>query len=400
MASYAWKAIDGNGRAVRGRLDAANLADLEQRLRHLGLDLIRAKPAASWSLSRTRTLTRRDLIQLCFHLEQLTRAGVPLHDALIDLRDSLEAGPLRQAVASLVESIGGGATLSEAMRDQPQAFPESFRNLIRVGELTGQLPRIASQLAEALKREDELASYARRLMIFPAIMLAVILGALALCLIYLVPQLTSLFKSLGQNLPLHTRALIAASDIAVRYGAHIAIGLLSLGVLLRLQIKRDAAAALRWDGLMLSLPMIGPVLKKILLARFASLFALMYSAAIPIIDCLAAIEGAMGNAVVREAIRGAASGIRDGQQLSVAMADTGLFPPLVVRMIKVGESTGGLDVALANVNYFFERDVNEAVARVQSWIEPVLTLCLGAVLLWVMIAVLGPVYDLLGRIKP
>ena len=400
MPSYAYKAINPQGQQVRGQLDAANLLELEQRLRNLGLDLIRAKPASPWSIARPRTLPRRDLIQLCFHLEQLTRAGVPLHDALIDLRDSLEAGRLREAVAALVESIGGGCTLSEAMREQPRAFPDAFRNLIRVGELTGQLPRIAAQLAEALKREDELASYAKRLMIFPAIMLGVILGALALCLTYLVPQLSSLFKSLGQTLPLHTRALIAASDIATQYGAFILAGLITTAVVVRVQIQRDAAAARRWDALMLALPLIGPVLKKILLARFASLFALMYSSSIPIIDCLTAIEGAIGNAVMADAIKHAADKIREGQYLSVAMADTALFPPMVIRMMRVGESTGGLDVALNNVNYFFERDVNESVARVQAWIEPVLTLTMGAVLLWVMIAVLGPVYDLLTRIKP
>ena len=400
MPSYAYKAINPQGRQVRGQLDAANLLELEQRLRNVGLDLIRAKPASAWSIARPRTLPRRDLIQLCFHLEQLTRAGVPLHDALIDLRDSLEAGRLREAVAALVESIGGGCTLSEAMRDQPRAFPDAFRNLIRVGELTGQLPRIAAQLAEALKREDELASYAKRLMIFPAIMLGVILGALALCLTYLVPQLSSLFKSLGQTLPLHTRALIAASDIATQYGAFILAGLIITAVTVRIQIQRDAAVARRWDALMLALPLIGPVLKKILLARFASLFALMYSSSIPIIDCLTAIEGAIGNAVLADAIKHAADKIREGQHLSVAMADTALFPPMVIRMMRVGESTGGLDVALNNVNYFFERDVNESVARVQAWIEPVLTLTMGAVLLWVMIAVLGPVYDLLTRIKP
>ena len=404
MSSYAYKAIDGSGRPVRGQLDAANLADLEARLRHLGLDLIRARETRGTPLagvlSKRRSLPRRELILLCFHLEQLTRAGVPLHDALIDLRDSLDAGALAHAVASLVESIGGGNTLSEAMAAQPQAFPDSFRHLIRVGELTGQLPRICAQLAETLKREDELASYARRMMIFPVIMISVILGALALCLTYLVPQLASLFQNLGQTMPLNTRLLLGASELATRHGAILAAGGIALAVGLRLAIHHDARIARRWDALLLKLPFIGPVLKKILLARFASLFALMYAASIPIIQCLETIEGAIGNAVLRDALARSADAIREGRQLSMAMSDTGLFPPLVIRMIKVGESTGSLDVALNNVNYFFERDVNEAVARVQSWIEPVLTLLMGGVLLWVMSAVLGPVYDLLTRMKP
>ncbi|MEY3201452.1 MAG: hypothetical protein RIR70_1002 [Pseudomonadota bacterium] len=400
MTPYAYKAIDGSGRLVKGQLDAVNLPDLEQRLAALGLALIRAKAGRAGFTRRRAALSRRDLIVLCFHLEQLTRAGVPLHEALIDLRDSLERGPLRLAVAALVESIGAGCTLSEAMAAQPQAFSESFRNLIRVGEITGQLPRICADLGQAQRREDELASYARRMMIFPAIMLAVIVGALALCLAYLVPQLSSLFKSLGQSLPLHTQVLIAASNWTIEYGLAFLIGLIVAIIVLRVQIARSPRVARGWDAFLLKLPFVGPVLKKILLSRFATLFSLMYAASIPIIDCLVAIEAAIGNAVMREAIARTAQSIREGHQLSLAMADTGLFPPLIIRMIKVGESTGALDVALNNVNYFFERDVNESVAKVQAAIEPVLTLLLGLILMWVMSAVLGPVYDLLTRIKP
>lgn len=398
MKSFAYKAIDDAGRTHRGTLDATHLEDLEQRLQRLGLSLIRATP------QRTRhpggkSLPRRDLIQLCFHLEQLARAGVPLLESLSDLRDSLPHGRLRQSVGALGESVSGGRTLSQAMEEQRAAFPEVFRSIIQVGELTGQLTTLCQRLADTLKREDELASYARRLAIYPLFMLAVIVGALTVALIFLVPQLSSLFQNLGQDLPAHTRALIAASRFATDYSLVVLAGGVALGGAGLLYTRHSPQAARQVHRALLALPLLGPVQKQIILARFASVFALMYSSGIHITDCLRACSGITPNTLMKDALQHALERINDGASLSGAFQESGLFPPLVIRMLRMGESTGALDATLGNVNYFFERDVNEAIARTQAWLEPALTLGLGMVLLWVMMSVLGPVYDLLTRIK-
>lgn len=397
MPPYTYKAIDASGRKVRGVMEAQNAADLENRLERLGIELIRARPARL--LLPTRALPRRDLIQLCFHLEQLSRAGVPMNEALGDLADSLEAGRLRDSVAGLLESINGGRTLSAAMDEQPAAFPEILRNLIRAGERSGRLPEVCQQLIEALKTEDEMASFARRLTLYPAFILLVIVAALVVSLVYLVPQLTSLFASLGQQLPLSTRIMLGASSALKNHGHFFLIAIALVVIALRVQLARNPRVAQAFDRLLLRLPGLGPVLKKILLARFLSAFSLMYGAGIAITESLAACRGLSRNRVLHEAIDQSLDAISRGVHLSAAVAQSGLFPPLVIRMLRVGETSGALAASLANVNYFFERDVREAVARAQAMLEPALTLLLGLMLMWVMLSVLGPVYDILVRVK-
>jgi type IV pilus assembly protein PilC len=397
MPRFHYRAIDQLNRRVKGELEAANLLDLEQRLRGLGLALIDGHEQRT-RLRAPARLPRRELIQLCFQLEQLARAGVPLAEGLSDLRDTIDHGRLRDTLGALTESIRGGRSLSQAFAEQP-GFPAVFCSLIRVGELTGELPKVVAQLAEAMKREDEFANHARRLSLYPLMLLGSIGLALLLCLALLVPQLASLFRSLGQDLPLHTRVLVAASNGAVQYGHWALLTLAALSLAVVFQVKHNAAWARMFDRFMLVLPVIGAVLHKIMLARFASLLGLMYAAGIPLTEALRALRDTTANRLMQAAIDHSLERIHHGQTLSAALAETALFPPLVIRMLRMGEATGSLGSALTNITEFFEREVKETVARAQAVTGPLLTLGLGAVLAWVMVSVLGPVYDLLTKIK-
>lgn len=398
MATYSYKAIDANGKAALGQIDALNIVDLELRLKRMGLDLVVGGPTKRAG-GLGRAIKRPDLIHFCFHLEQLASAGVPLVEGLTDLRDSIENPRFREVISGLIESIQGGQNLSGALAGYQEVFSPVFRSLVKAGEETGRLPEVLKSITENLKWEDELAAQAKKLAMYPAFVGTVVILVTIFLMIYLVPQMIGLIKNMGQTIPAHTRLLIFVSDLFVNYWWAI-LGLPVVAFFaLRFAARTNPAVRYRMDAVKLKLPLIGPILRKIILSRFASIFALMYSSGITILDAIRNAEETAGNAVIREGLETAGQQIAEGKTVTAAFQEVGLFPPLVIRMLRVGESTGALDDALMNVSYFYNRDVRESVEKVQQLIEPMLTVLLGCLLGWIMLSVLGPVYDVISKIK-
>jgi type IV pilus assembly protein PilC len=398
MPLFNYRAIDSDGRAAAGRIDAANLVDLELRLKRMELDLIDGVPESARGPLFSRSVPRREIIHFCFHLEQLVRAGVPILDALADLHGSVENRRFREIAASLVESIEGGQTLSRAMEAHPRVFGRVFTSLIRAGEASGRLPEVLRGLTESLKREDEIVSHTRKLAAYPAFVGAIMLAATFFLMLYMVPQLKQFVNSMGEALPPQTRALFFVSDLVAGYWYVALAAPLVLFAGTKILLEVNPLARLAFDGIKLRLPFVGDILRKIVLSRFASLFALLYASGIPILDAVRTTQHVVGNLAVRRGLEAAEQAIGEGHNLTSAFEGTGFFPPLVIRMLRVGENTGLLDEALANVSYFYNRDVKESVEKVQQLIEPLLTVLLGLLLGWIVFSVLGPVYDIVSRI--
>jgi type IV pilus assembly protein PilC len=396
---FDYKAVSAEGRTILGRLDAINVVDLEMRLKRMELDLVTGTPVERGGVFGSRKVPRRDLINFCFHLDQLARSGVPILEGLADLRDSVENPRFREVIAGLIEGIEGGQTLSLAMADHPAVFNPVFVSLIRAGESTGQLPEVLHSLNESLKWEDELAAHTKKLLMYPAFVATIVLGATFFLMIYMVPQLKLFVRNMGQALPLQTQLLFTLSDLLVNYWWAILLLPVIVVLVLQVVLQTNPLARIRLDGMKLSAPVVGPILKKIILSRFAGTFAMLYAAGIPVLDSIRATQDIVGNRVVRQALEAVEQSIRDGQNVAAAFAGVGLFPPLVVRMLRIGENTGGLDRALNNVSYFYNRDVKESVEKAQTLIEPMLTLFMGGLLGWIMLSVIGPIYDVISRIK-
>lgn len=396
---FDYKAVSAEGRMVFGRIDAINMVDLEMRLKRMDLDLVTGKALDQQQLFGKRNIPRPELINFCFHLDQLTRAGVPILEGLADLRDSIENPRFREVIAGLIEGIEGGQTLSLAMADHPTVFNAVFVNLIRSGEATGELPDVLSGLTESLKWEDELASHTKKLLMYPAFVGTIVIGATFFLMIYMVPQLKLFVRNMGQTLPLQTQVLFFVSDLLVAYWWAFLLLPVLAAIAIQLTLRTNPLARLRFDGIKLKLPVLGPILNKIILSRFANTFAMLYAAGIPILESIRTTQDIVGNRVIRKALRRVEQSIREGQNVANAFHDAGLFPPLVVRMLRVGENTGGLDKALLNVSYFYNRDVKESVEKAQTLIEPMLTVFMGMLLGWIMLSVLGPIYDVIGKIK-
>lgn len=400
MPLFTYKAIDSIGKSVLGRVDAANLFDLEQRLSRMGLDLVTGAPTRQTSrIVGGGKITRQDLINFCFHLEQLTSAGVPIVEGLIDLRDSVENPRFKEVVAGLVESIQGGRNLSQALSDYPEVFGKVFASLVRSGEQTGKLPEVLKSLTESIKWDDELAAQTKKMLIYPVFVGGIVLLVTFFLMIYLVPQMTAFIKNMGQDLPLQTILLIHVSNFCVNYWWLIIATPPAIFFGLRFAARTNPSVEFALDRYKLQIPIIGPVLRKIILSRFTSSFAMMYASGITVLDAIRSAEEILGNRPLEEAMRSAGQQIADGKGMTTAFQDAGLFPPLVIRMLKIGESTGGLDTALLNVSYFYNREVKESIGKMQAMIEPALTVVLGALLGWVMVSVLGPVYDTISKMK-
>jgi type IV pilus assembly protein PilC len=390
--------MDPSGRLVLGRMDAINAVDLEMRLKRMDLDLINGDPVKQGGFGGAR-ITRRELIAFCFHLEQLARASVPIIECLSDLRDSLENPRFREVLADLIESVEGGKTLSQALASHPKVFDGVFISLIQAGEETGNLPAVLHNLTESLKWQDELAAQTKKLVMYPAFLGGVVVLVVLFMMLYLVPKMVGFIKNMGQELPIHTKLLIWTSNFFIDFW-YLVIGLpVVLAIAIAAAVHSNPRARYRLDAAKLAMPWIGEILKKVILSRFAGVFAMMYASGISVLDSIRTSQGIVGNAVIREGLEKVEEMIGDGQNITVAFQNVGLFPPLVIRMLRVGENTGSLDTALTNVGYFYNRDVRESIARVQAMIEPAMTMIVGLILGWVMLAVLGPIYDTISKLK-
>jgi len=400
MPAFQYKAVDKAGRFTRGKLDAANEVDLELRLRKMGLDLITSRSLRSHTPTlASGAITRQDLITFCFDLEQVSRAGIPILEGLRDLRDGMENPRFREILTSVLEDIEGGKTLSQALAVFPRVFGTVFVSLIRAGELSGTLTEVFENLGGTLKWQDELISQTRRLLVYPALVFVVVLGVLLFLLLYLVPQVTTLLKTMGLALPLQTRILIGLSNFTAAYWPILLFLPVVIAIGISVVVRTNPRGRYWLDYAILRVPVTGAILQKIIMARFANFFALMYRSGITILDAVKTSEDIVANRVIAEGLQRAGQQINAGENLSEAFQNLGIFPPLVIRMLRVGESTGALDIALMNVTYFYNRDVRDSVDKALKLLEPALTLVLGGMLAMILFSVLTPIYDIIGKIR-
>ena len=399
MATFSYKAVRHDGKRISGSQDALNIYDLESKLEKTGAVLITAKERSAGLFARKKKITRRDIIDFYIYMEQMLEAGIPIIEALVDFRDALEPTQFKHVINSLISQIESGKSLSDAMAEYGKVFSNLMVELVRVGEMSGELVSIFGELKTSLMWQDELIAKTKKVLMYPMFVGTVVFGVLCFMMIYLVPQMVGFITEMGGELPFHTIALIAVSEFFVEYWYMLLIAPVLLFIVTKLLINKNSKARLLFDKNILQIPWLGPILKKIILARFSTNFALMYRSGIGILDALKITKGVVDNEFVAGEIEFIRSQVTEGAGIADAFSRTELFPPLVMRMIRVGEQTGGIDKSLVNVSYFFNRDVEDSIEKLQSMIEPAMTVVLGVILGWVMMSVLGPIYDLIGGLE-
>lgn len=399
MPSYTYRALKTDtGKSVKGTILADNDTDLESRLKQLNLELISFKEARV-KKSRRGKVKVKNLIILCMHLEQLDRAGVPLHDALADVRDASDSPRLRDILTDVHESVKNGNPFSAALSTHPKVFNDVFTGLVAAGEKTGNLSEAFTHLTEHLKWSADIQRKVKKATRYPIVLLLVIASVITILMLAVVPKLVDFLLAQGFSLPFLTRALIATSSAFQNYW-YLILGLPVLFVMSIMTAYRMSPwFAYRMDIMMLKLPIIGPVLRKIDLSRFCHFFAVMFTSGIDILESLDSANTVVRNRLLKEAVVSVKSSINDGNSMTDSLRMSNQFPNLVVRMFKVGEDSGNLEDALDNINFFYTREVNDAVDGMVGAIQPILTVVMGLLIFWVIAGVFGPLYESFSKIK-
>ena len=399
MQNYSYKAVDSAGSLHRGEMSATSTEDLDVRLARNGLELIFSKPSlgASFlgvSFFKRKPLNRRQLIDFTFHLQQLAEAGVPLLESLQEYCSVAESKTLRAVASDLIAQIESGSSFSEACALQPAVFNPLYISMLQAGEESGRLVEVLSDLLELLKWQDETLSSLRQVIIYPAFVGAVLVLVIGFVMAWLVPGLLSFITSAGGELPWHTRWLIGVSNVVSDYWLFVLLAGLVSVVAGKIILRHDVAARQLWHRFLLALPLAGSVIYRIKLARFCRCSALMYSSGINLIDTLKHGENLVDNLVLSAALGQVRAKIVAGDTVSDAFQSQPDLPPLLSRMIRVGENTGGMDRAFLQTGYFYDRASRESIAKLEQSVGPILIVVVGAIMSWVVFSVIGPIYDL------
>jgi len=398
MPQYAYRAVNNAGRQVRGKLSANNETDLFQQLQRLGLVLVDSKAARDKGKGMGGSIPAREKIQFLVHLEQLQAAGVPLIDSLTDVRDSADSTKLRDLVSNIINDVGGGTPLSEAFQKHPRTFSDIYPALIAVGEESGKLTESCGHLVRHTKWEDALRTRVVKAARYPIVVLVLISGMLGFMMGYVVPGIVEFLKSNNQDLPPITVALIATSDfIRTSWYVLLIIPLVLVSTIAAL-VRGSDKFRYAFSCFVLRVPVIGGLVSKLAISRFAHFFAVMFQSGVPILQCLESAQRVAANTCIEEALKVVRQQVQNGEPLSQAMKSSGQFPSLVCRMVKIGEDSGNLGGVMDNVTSFYDKDVDEAIDAMIGMIEPAMTVVSGVIMGWIVIGVMGPIYDSLGKL--
>ena len=395
---FQFKALDAQQQFITGAQQARNLDALLQHLQQQGLAVLQVRRLRQ---GRTPPIARRELIDFCFQIEHLLSAGIRLLDALNDLADYGTSPALRRLCQRLSASIRDGLALSAALQgalSRPgDTSAAAFIGLIQAGESSGRLPEVLQRLGEHLQQAEVLAARTCQALIYPAVAGTLVMAASLFLMQFLVPQVRVFLNDAGLAVPLHTQTLFLLSDFLDAWWP-VVLGLPPTILLIALIAARSSPTLRRqMDKYALRLPLSGRVRHKLLIARQADLLALLYSSGIPLLTALASLQHSCANRFIADALHETRQAVEQGNSLAEAFAQHAVFPALFIRMLQVGERSGALENSLSNIARLYEREASAAMARLQTLIEPVLTLCIGLLLGWIMLAILQPIYGIIGQ---
>jgi type IV pilus assembly protein PilC len=391
---FRYRALDSSMQRVSGEREATSLLHLEQELQRRGLELIGARKRR---LPLRTRLTRSELADFCMQIEQLLSAGIPLMEALQALGNSGEGTRLPALCRRLDEKLTAGLTLSQALEEE-QLGP-AFVGVVRAGEFSGRLPDCLRRLGDSLSQSENLARTTKKLLLQPLLAALMVFSASLFLMVYLVPQIRDFLADSGQTLPLASALLFATADLLQKYWPWLTAPLLLLALATPV-LRHHPARALEIDRLSLRVPLAGAVRRKLLIARLADLLALLYSSGIPLLEALRSLPPTIGNRSAGNIVHQIAHDVEQGSSLSEAFSRHDFFPPLLIRMLLAGERSGTLEHALHHIGRRYEREASDAIAILQGLTAPALTLLIGLLLGWIMLATIQPLYGLIDAGMP
>lgn len=398
MPAFTYRAINPLGRAIRGQLTARNDLELAHLIGEMGLELVTFRERQPSSLKKflPERVSTRELIRIFDLLERMTRAGVPLREALGDARDSSEQTIMRDTLTSVHRDIGDGIGLSQALAKHPKVFSFICITLVGVGEQSGRMDDALSRLRAYLVWSDQMVNRTKKALRYPAFVGIMVIAVTAFMMLFVVPQVVSFLQSNNQELPFMTIALINTSDAFTNYWWLIFGTPCCLAMLIAAGRMRNAVFRRRTDRVLLELPVLGRVYRALSLARFMQVMAIMYRAGVPIVQSIQTAIPTVKNASLIESLSVVVTRIEGGVPLSRALQSTGEFNQSAIRLLQLGEATGELDDMLAQIAEDLNTSADDAIQSMIAKIEPGMTLILGGMMAWIALAVFGPIYDSLA----
>lgn len=400
MASFVWQGISLSGKRVSGVVEADSKADVLKNLRKqkIRITLVQEQTAKPGLFSKKKRIRVKDLALFTRQFATMISAGLPLIQCLEVLTQQMDNPELRVVVRRVTQRIEGGATLNEALRDHPGVFNELFTSMVEAGETGGILDTILERLATHLEKMEALIRKVKGAMTYPMVVFSVSMGATAFMLLFLIPRFAKMFTDFGGELPMPTRIVMGASDLLKHYGWVLIV----LGVVGFIVFKRYRATdkgARKIDGYLLRVPVIGQVVRKGAVSRFARTLGTLLSSGVPLLDGLNVTARAAGNRVVADAVQQIRTSVTGGSTLAEPMRASGVFPPMVTQMVSVGEETGRLDEMLGKLADFYDDEVDSAVDSLTAVIEPIMIVIMGLIVGGMLIAMYLPMFKLISVVS-
>ena len=406
MPSFNYVAINEQGKEISGVLDAADSDAATRALEAQDLLPIKVSSggaeakakAGSAALASTgknrRKINQRDIIDFTRQLVTLLKAGVPILSSLETLAGQSDNPAFSEILVQIVSDISTGLDLSAALAKHPKVFNELYVNGVKAGEAGGVLDEVLTRLTTVMHRDSEIRKKVKGALRYPMIVISGMVMAFIVMVVVVVPKFSAIFSQVGMDLPLPTKMLIFLADFVTSYWWII---LLCVGVTI-FGLRRFLATEkgrYQWDGMILKLPIFGPLILKTAMTRFTAMFETLSRSGLPILQIFHIVANTIGNKVLCDALIKAAEGIEHGRGIAVSLSDTGLFPPLVTRMISVGEESGAIDDMLGNIAEYYDAEVNSSVEGLTAMIEPILTLGMGVMVLILALAIFLPMWNMI-----
>ena len=401
---YKYVAYQPDGRIVRGSVEAVNEERAEQTLAQAGSRVISLAPSPPRRLNLDEVMPtffgvkRQDVIIFSRQLATLLEAGVPLLNRLTLLTEQAGEYPLSRVLAKIIEDLRTGGSLSHAVRKHPFVFPPLYARMIDVGERMGNPERILGHLAAYLEREQAVAARTTKALAYPATILVMALGVAALMIFVTLPPILRMFQEFKSVVPPATRFLIALLEFFQRYGVFLVLALAVITAIAVWYVGQPEGRR-RWHLLLLKAPVFGPIVADSNLARVARMTSVLARGGVPLLEAMELTGQLIGNVVLRDALRRVGEQLSLGQGLAEPMSRNGLFPPMMVTMVRIGEESGTLDTRLETVADFLEAAVERRTEFLTSLIEPGLTIVVGLVIAFMAIAVIMPMFSLTTSVR-
>jgi len=401
MPEFLYKAKGPDGKIVEGTMEASEQKVVADNLRDKRMIILEIAEKKSNSIMEALNninpfkgkVKGKDLVVFSRQLSTLVSAGVPIVQGLTILTEQIENPYFRDVVNAVREDIESGSPIAEAMQKHPGAFSDLFINMIKAGELGGILDVILERMADYLESADELKGKVKGAMVYPVVVSSVAASVTLFLLIVIIPTFSQIFMDFGQELPLPTQVMISVSQLLRKYILFLILGVVGVIIGIRQYYKTEQGNR-QIDELLLKLPVFGILLKKVAIAKFTRTFSTLVKSGVPILEALETVAHTSGNKVIEATVMDARESIREGERIADPLMKSGVFPPMVMQMISIGEETGNLDIMLSKIADFYDAEVDQAVEGLTAMIEPLVIVGMGIIIGAIVIAMFMPIFQM------